>query len=121
MTAPRSAPISKRYQKNTITIIERCYNETTVSADREPAKRRNSVRPAGQPSTNGRHRDGTDAAAVIPMTNGEQPVAGLASRNQLNDLVGREWIAETKSFWFQKGLGAGHDHAQIERQHPAPY
>ncbi len=55
------------------------------------------------------------------MTNGQHPAAEIASRNQLNDLVGREWIAETKSVWFQKGLGAGHDHAQIERQHPAPY
>ncbi len=53
---------------------------------------------------------------MLPMTNGQHPAAEIASRNQLNDLVGREWIAETKSVWFQKGLGAGHDHAQIERQ-----
>ena len=39
----------------------------------------------------------------------------------LNDLTGREWIAETKNVWFQKGLGAKHPEAQIERQHPAPY
>jgi hypothetical protein len=44
-----------------------------------------------------------------------------SSRNTLNDLTGREWIAETKSVWFQKGLGAKHPHAKIERQHPAPY
>lgn len=42
-------------------------------------------------------------------------------RNTLNDLTGREWLQETKSFFFQKGLGAKHPHAQIERQHPAPY
>jgi DNA modification methylase len=42
-------------------------------------------------------------------------------RNTLNDLSGREWLQETKSFFFQKGLGAKHPHAQIERQHPAPY
>jgi DNA modification methylase len=41
--------------------------------------------------------------------------------NLLNDLSGREWLPETKSVWFQKGLGASHPHAQIERQHPAPY
>lgn len=42
-------------------------------------------------------------------------------RNKLNDLNGTEWLPETKSFFFQKGLGAKHPHAQIERQHPAPY
>jgi DNA modification methylase len=54
---------------------------------------------------------------------GEQLAAEntVSPRNTLNDLSGREWIAETKSVWFQKGLGAKHPHAQIERQHPAPY
>lgn len=42
-------------------------------------------------------------------------------RNNLNDLSGKEWLPETKSFWFQKGLGAKHPHAQIEKQHPAPF
>lgn len=42
-------------------------------------------------------------------------------RNKLNDLTGKEWLPETKSFFFQKGLGSSHPHAQIERQHPAPY
>lgn len=42
-------------------------------------------------------------------------------RNSLNDLSGSQWLPETKSFFFQKGLGAKHPHAQIERQHPAPY
>ena len=42
-------------------------------------------------------------------------------RNTLNDLNGTEWLPETKSFFFQKGLGSKHPHAQIERQHPAPY
>lgn len=42
-------------------------------------------------------------------------------RNQLNDLTGPEWIQETKSVWFQRGLGSTHEHAQIERQHPAPF
>jgi excisionase family DNA binding protein len=42
-------------------------------------------------------------------------------RNKLNDLSGKEWLPETKSFWFQKGLGANHPHAQIEKQHPAPF
>lgn len=42
-------------------------------------------------------------------------------RNTLNDLNGSQWLPETKSFFYQKGLGAKHPHAQIERQHPAPY
>jgi len=42
-------------------------------------------------------------------------------RNALNDLTGKEWLPETKSFFYQKGLGSKHPHAQIERLHPAPY
>ena len=42
-------------------------------------------------------------------------------RNTLNDLNGSHWLPETKSFFYQKGLGAKHPHAQIERQHPAPF
>ena len=42
-------------------------------------------------------------------------------RNTLNDLNGTQWLPETKSFFYQKGLGAKHPHAQIERQHPAPF
>lgn len=41
--------------------------------------------------------------------------------NRLNDLNAKEWIPETVSVWIQRGLGAGHEHAQIERQHPAPF
>lgn len=42
-------------------------------------------------------------------------------RNVLNDLNGSQWLPETKSFFYQKGLGANHPHARIERQHPAPF
>lgn len=42
-------------------------------------------------------------------------------RNTLNELSGSQWLPETKSFLYQKGLGASHPHAQIERQHPAPF
>ena len=42
-------------------------------------------------------------------------------RNVLNDLPAKEWIAETVSVWNQKGLGANHPEAKIERQHPAPF
>lgn len=42
-------------------------------------------------------------------------------KNKLNNLTGSEWLPETKSFWYQKGLGKNHPHAQIEKQHPAPF
>jgi DNA modification methylase len=42
-------------------------------------------------------------------------------RNSLNDLTGKDWLPETKSFFYQKGLGANHPEAQIEKLHPAPY
>lgn len=42
-------------------------------------------------------------------------------RNSLNELTAKEWIVETISVWNQRGLGAGHPDAKIERQHPAPF
>lgn len=47
--------------------------------------------------------------------------ATVDPRNQINDLTAREWIPETVSVWNQRGLGAAHPDAQIERQHPAPF
>lgn len=41
--------------------------------------------------------------------------------NKLNDLTAKEWIPETVSVWTQRGLGKGHEHAQIEKLHPAPF
>jgi len=41
--------------------------------------------------------------------------------NLLNDLSAKEWIQETISVYIQKGLGANHKDAQIEKQHPAPF
>jgi len=42
-------------------------------------------------------------------------------RNNLNDLSGKEWIQETKSFFYQKGLGANSKEAKYEKMHPAPF
>lgn len=42
-------------------------------------------------------------------------------RNKLNELTSKEWITETVSVWSQRGLGANHPDAQIERKHPAPF
>lgn len=46
---------------------------------------------------------------------------GVDPRNSLNDLNAAEWISETVSVWNQRGLGAKHPDAAIERQHPAPF
>jgi DNA modification methylase len=42
-------------------------------------------------------------------------------RNILNDLTSKKWMPETVSVWVQRGLGAKHPDAQIERKHPAPF
>ena len=42
-------------------------------------------------------------------------------RNKLNELTAKEWIVETVSVWNQRGLGAKHPDAKIERLHPAPF
>ena len=49
------------------------------------------------------------------------PRDGVSPRNNLNDLTAKEWIQETVSVWRQRGLGAKHPDAQIERLHPAPF
>ncbi len=49
------------------------------------------------------------------------PVNRRAPTNKLNDLTAREWLSESVSVWTQRGLGAGHAEAAIERQHPAPF
>jgi DNA modification methylase len=59
------------------------------------------------------------------LTVSEDPQASQANtshpKNALNNLSGAEWLQETKSFFFQKGLGNNHPHAKIERLHPAPF
>lgn len=67
-----------------------------------------------------------DRGARKPITSGKLRTAKAPRRNgppvnRLNDLTAKEWIPETVSVWTQRGLGKGHAHAQIERQHPAPF
>lgn len=45
----------------------------------------------------------------------------IDKRNELNELTASEWIQETKSFFYQKGLGAGSPEAKYEKMHPAPF
>lgn len=42
-------------------------------------------------------------------------------KNPLNELTSTEWLPETVSVWNQRGLGANHPDAAIEREHPAPF
>jgi len=42
-------------------------------------------------------------------------------RNVLNDLTAKEWLQETKSFLYQRGLGANSVEAKYEKMHPAPF
>lgn len=69
--------------------------------------------------------DDMEAKEISDISKGQledKPIAKpVDKRNTLNDLNGTQWLPETKSFFYQKGLGAKHPHAQIERQHPAPY
>src|ERR1017187_8543584 len=61
--------------------------------------------------------------APLDATEEEPPVQkkSVDPRNAVNDLNATEWIPETVSVWVQRGLGAGHPDAQIEREHPAPF
>jgi len=49
------------------------------------------------------------------------PNSNVHKKNRLNDLSGKDWIQETKSFFFQKGLGANSPEAKYEKMHPAPF
>jgi DNA modification methylase len=60
-------------------------------------------------------------ASQMPDTSPETRLETVSPRNKLNDLTAKEWIPETVSVWRQRGLGAGHPDAQIERLHPAPF
>jgi len=50
-----------------------------------------------------------------------RPRLNIDKRNHLNDLSSKEWIRETKSFFFQKGLGKNSPEAKYEKMHPAPF
>ena len=61
------------------------------------------------------------ATSSITAPNVDAALKKVDPRNSLNDLNAIEWIPETVSVWNQKGLGANHPDAAIERQHPAPF
>lgn len=89
-----------------------------------PADILDEVETLAPPRGRGRPRKvSPDAAPASPPSSTDVAVKEqtVDVRNQLNDLTAREWIPETVSVWNQRGLGAGHPDAQIERQHPAPF
>ncbi len=59
--------------------------------------------------------------SAIEGEQGQDHTSEVSPRNKLNDLTAREWMSESVSVWMQKGLGAKHADAQIEREHPAPF
>lgn len=66
--------------------------------------------------------DSDNLRAFMQTSDYKELVEGTVDpRNDLNDLTGKDWLPETKSFFYQKGLGADSPEAQIEKQHPAPY
>ncbi len=67
--------------------------------------------------------DQFDEGVVSINSVSELPIVkrNVDPRNSLNELTATEWLPETVSVWVQKGLGASHADAQIERQHPAPF
>jgi DNA modification methylase len=77
--------------------------------------RKSSAKLKKQPIT-----EATDEA-VQPFEVVVSEPAQVHPKNALNELVAKEWIPETISVWNQRGLGANHPDAQIERQHPAPF
>ena len=38
----------------------------------------------------------------------------ISPKNKLNDLTGKEWIQETCSVFYQKGLGSSHKETKYE-------
>jgi DNA modification methylase len=59
--------------------------------------------------------------ALTDLAAAEGETRDVSPRNTLNDLPAREWLSESVSVWMQRGLGAGHADAQVEREHPAPF
>lgn len=69
-----------------------------------------------------RYFDSTELKEYMQSEDYQKRINGVVDpRNTLNDLTGKDWLPETKSFFYQKGLGANSPEAQIEREHPAPY
>lgn len=92
-------------------------DSSNFTAPQHPYKGKEQAAKA-QEEINNVQQDVTEEETTDALELADKPVD---KRNTLNDLNGTQWLPETKSFFYQKGLGAKHPDAQIERQHPAPY
>jgi len=61
--------------------------------------------------------------ALVQKRKSEEKItkSKVSPRNQLNELNGKEWIQETCSVFYQRGLGSNHKETKYEIQHPAPF
>ena len=102
-------------QRFSIAQLEK-YSELSrnIIAPQNPSKMRFNIT-AQNVATASNTQDDHLSEVFVPADKPVDP------RNSLNDLNGSQWLPETKSFFYQKGLGFNHPHAQIERQHPAPF
>jgi excisionase family DNA binding protein len=91
----------------------------SISAPQNPAKHKGEIASKEPKETKDVGTSSISSQSTENTTLDESPK--VDPRNRLNDLTGKEWLPETKSFFYQKGLGSSHPHAQIERQHPAPF
>jgi len=87
-------------------------SQAIIATDKRSSAR-SAVKPKGAQSA--RRLGGSQ------LTDGPAKPSKSDPRNSLNDLTSSEWLPETVSVWVQRGLGAGHPDAKIERQHPAPF
>lgn len=101
-------------------LLEYKHKSSNIIAPQQPYKGKQQI---------SREQEKANNAQQNTKNTTKEEIIGAASyldkpvdkRNTLNDLNGTQWLPETKSFFYQKGLGAKHPDAQIERQHPAPY
>lgn len=102
------------------------FDDAHKANEGDPSSRKRKASPMTAPA----ERPLSDREAPRPTPKGDRPAKSPADGgpavkrqpvNKLNDLSAKEWIPETVSVWIQRGLGKEHAHAEIERQHPAPF
>jgi len=80
-----------------------------------------AIRKRGRTKKNDIQADVSSTANEVSYADKPKLPKTVDPRNALNELTSTEWLPETISVWNQRGLGANHPDAQIERQHPAPF
>lgn len=75
----------------------------------------------GRPAKSSQIEAPAEPKTKIKIKKDPSVIKTVDPRNALNELTSTEWLPETISVWNQRGLGANHPDAQIEKQHPAPF